>query len=648
MDLRIFTEPQQGASYDDLLRIARATEDLGFDAFFRSDHYLAFGSDGTPGPTDAWVTLGALARETSTIRLGTLVTSATFRYPGPLAISVAQVDLMSGGRIEFGIGAGWYAEEHAAYAIPFPETPERFDRLEETLAIVTGLWATAPGDAYSFTGKHFTVVDSPGLPKPHQSPHPPVIIGGMGKRRTPELAVRFGNEFNIPFRSVADSAAQFSRVRAACEAAGREPGSLTYSNALTVCCGSDEPELARRAAAIGTDLSDLRANALAGTPDEIVDRLGQYAEAGCERRLPPSPRPRRSGSFGAACRESAPPGVSPHSHPSRVVLIGGPVLDSELRNVLISALNPHPGRTARVTAPRHRRTRPHARTRRIGLIAAPVLIVSSAATAVAISGSGGEDGTAPTASPERFEATISTRTAQKLAVSRSETGGRIILDGTDPSRPPRRRHLGDVCHHQPECLVRPGRAVPAPYRARRRRQARHHRPRGRQVDADRLPRQVRMGQRRVRRAHQKPEPIEETADAKSGDSPATSSTVTEAPCRLGSGVESGLTPDAIRVYRSVCAAFPEVTSYGGVRPDSGEHGTGQALDIMSTGSLGDAIAAYVRANASKLGVSEVLWAQEIWTVERSGEGWRSFSDRGSATANHFDHVHVTVYGSSGG
>ena len=283
MDLRIFTEPQQGASYDDLLRIARATEDLGFDAFFRSDHYLAFGSDGAPGPTDAWVTLAALARETSTIRLGTLVTSATFRYPGPLAISVAQVDLMSGGRIEFGIGAGWYAEEHAAYAIPFPETPERFDRLEETLEIVTGLWATAPGEVYSFTGKHFTVADSPGLPKPHQSPHPPVIIGGMGKRRTPELAVRFGNEFNVPFRSVTDSAAQFSRVRTACEDAGRDPASLVYSNALTVCCGSDEAELARRAAAIGVDVGQLRANDLAGTPDEIVDRLGQYVEAGCER-----------------------------------------------------------------------------------------------------------------------------------------------------------------------------------------------------------------------------------------------------------------------------------------------------------------------------------------------------------------------------
>ena len=200
MDLRIFTEPQQGATYDDLLAVARRAEDTGFDAFFRSDHYLAMGVDGRPGPTDAWLTLAGLARETSTIRLGTLMTSATFRLPGPLAISVAQVDQMSGGRVELGIGAGWYEAEHTAYAIPFPSTRERFDRFEESLAVVTGLWGTPEGETFDFAGEHFTVADSPALPKPVQRPGPPVIIGGKGKRRTPALAARYAAEFNVPVR----------------------------------------------------------------------------------------------------------------------------------------------------------------------------------------------------------------------------------------------------------------------------------------------------------------------------------------------------------------------------------------------------------------------------------------------------------------
>src|SRR3954471_14430069 len=165
VDLRIFTEPQQGATYDDLLRVARAAEDLGFSGFFRSDHYLHMGGDGGPGPTDAWTTLAGLARETSRIRLGTLVTSATFRLPGPLAIQVAGVDQMSGGRVELGLGAGWYEAEHAAYGIPFAETRERFDVLEEQLAVITGLWGTGPGDRFSHAGDHYTVTDSPALPK---------------------------------------------------------------------------------------------------------------------------------------------------------------------------------------------------------------------------------------------------------------------------------------------------------------------------------------------------------------------------------------------------------------------------------------------------------------------------------------------------
>jgi F420-dependent oxidoreductase-like protein len=281
MRLRIFTEPQQGADYETLLRVAKATEDLGFDAFFRSDHYLKMGNvSGLPGPTDAWITLAGLARDTARIRLGTLMSPATFRYPGPLAISVAQVDHMSGGRVEFGFGAGWFDAEHAAYAIPFPELGERFDRYEEQLAIITGLWATPEGEQFSFAGKHYTVTDSPALPKPAQRPRPPVLVGGGGAVRTPRLAARYADEFNIGFRSVADSRAIFDRVRDACAAAGRAAGSMIYSAAQVVCCGRDDAEVARRAAAIGREPHELREQGLAGSVAEIRDKIGQFAEAG--------------------------------------------------------------------------------------------------------------------------------------------------------------------------------------------------------------------------------------------------------------------------------------------------------------------------------------------------------------------------------
>lgn len=283
MELRIFTEPQQGATYDDLLAVARTAEDLGFGAFFRSDHYLGMGTEGLPGPTDAWITLAGLARDTSTIRLGTLMTSSTFRYPGPLAISVAQVDQMSGGRVELGIGAGWFEEEHSAYGIPFPGTRERFDRLEESLAIITGLWTTPEGERFSHDGTHYRLVDSPALPKPVQSPRPPVLIGGKGKKRTPALAARYADEFNIPFEGIDVTTQLFSRVREACTAQGRDPESLVYSNALVLCVGKDEPEIARRAAAIGREVAELRQNGLAGSPQEVVDKLGRYADAGSQR-----------------------------------------------------------------------------------------------------------------------------------------------------------------------------------------------------------------------------------------------------------------------------------------------------------------------------------------------------------------------------
>lgn len=282
MDFRVFVEPQQGATYDDQLAVAKAAESLGFSAFFRSDHYLAMNVEGLPGPTDSWITLAGLARETSTIRLGTLVTSATFRHPGPLAISVAEVDAMSGGRVEFGIGAGWFEDEHRAYGIPFPGLGERFTRLEEQLEMITGLW-TAPG-TYDYAGTYYTVSDSPALPKPVQRPHPPIIIGGGGAKRTPALAARFAAEFNVAFVGLEFLTTQFGRVRAAAENIGRSPDDITYSAAFVVCAGRNDAETARRASAIRREVDELRDNTpLVGTPTEIADRLAPFVEAGVDR-----------------------------------------------------------------------------------------------------------------------------------------------------------------------------------------------------------------------------------------------------------------------------------------------------------------------------------------------------------------------------
>ncbi len=285
MDLRIFTEPQQGGTYDDQLAIAQAAEELGFSGFFRSDHFLAQGRDGQPGPTDAWVTLAGLARETSRIRLGTLVSSATFRHPGLLAIQVAQVDQMSGGRVELGLGGGWFEAEHRAYGVPFPA--DRSSRLEEQLEIVTGLWA-ADG-RYDFAGRHYTLEDSPALPKPSQTsalrggPGVPVIIGGAGPRRTPRLVARFADEYNQAFPALDAVRPRIAVVRAACEEAGRDPATLVQSVALTTVAAADEAEFLRRAQAIGADPRSLRQRGLAGTPAQVVDRLGALAADGVTR-----------------------------------------------------------------------------------------------------------------------------------------------------------------------------------------------------------------------------------------------------------------------------------------------------------------------------------------------------------------------------
>lgn len=264
--------------------MARSAEELGFGAFFRSDHYLKMGDvSGLPGPSDAWITLAGLARDTAGIRLGTLVTAATFRLPGPLAIAVATVDAMSGGRVELGLGSGWFDDEHHSYGIPFPSLGERFDKLEEQFAIVTGLWDTPEGETFSFHGANYRLVDAPALPKPVQRPHPPLIVGGDGAKRTPRLAAKYADEYNVPFSPLDDTRAAYERVRTACDGAGRDPDSLVYSAAQVLCVGADEAEVDRRAAAIGRDPAELREHGVAGTPDEAVAKLIEYAKIGTAR-----------------------------------------------------------------------------------------------------------------------------------------------------------------------------------------------------------------------------------------------------------------------------------------------------------------------------------------------------------------------------
>ncbi|MCL4449469.1 MAG: LLM class F420-dependent oxidoreductase [Actinobacteria bacterium] len=283
MKFRIFVEPQQGASYEQQLVLAQTAETLGFDAFFRSDHFLRMGEGSPlPGPTDSWVTLAGLARETSKIRLGTLVSSATFRLPGPFATIVAQVDAMSNGRVELGFGTGWFEDEHKALGIPFPSVSDRFMSFEEQLSILTGIWLTPPNELFSFSGKYFTLQNCPALPRPVQNPHPPIIIGGLGKHKTPLLAARFAKEYNVPFAGVSDCVTQYQLVETAAEKIGRDPSEIHRSVAVAACVGATQAEFHARAANIGREPEDLRLNGVGGVVDEAVDKLNLYRRAGAE------------------------------------------------------------------------------------------------------------------------------------------------------------------------------------------------------------------------------------------------------------------------------------------------------------------------------------------------------------------------------
>jgi F420-dependent oxidoreductase-like protein len=274
-------EPRHGATYEQILTLAKATDDAGFDAFFRSDHLFGVDpNDPEYRPTECWTTLAGLARDTSRIRLGTLVTAATFRQPGQLAAIVATVDEMSGGRIELGLGTGWYQREHEAFGIRFPPTGERFDRLAEQLEIITGLWGTEPGaeKGFSFAGKHYTVAENRTTPQPTQRPHPPIIVGGTGPKRTPAIAARFADEFNGALSE--DLRATFARFDRACEQIGRDPAQASHSGVIPVACGTTQAEVDRRAAVMGSEL--IRRHAAIGSPAYIAERVDEMRKAGAD------------------------------------------------------------------------------------------------------------------------------------------------------------------------------------------------------------------------------------------------------------------------------------------------------------------------------------------------------------------------------
>jgi len=292
MRLALMSEPQQGLSYDQLLALVGQAEAVGFEAFFRSDHYGSFpGGDENP-TTDAWTTLAGLARDTSRIRFGTLVSPVTFRHPGALAKIVTTVDEMSGGRVELGVGGGWNGDEHAQLGIPFARQAERFDMVEEELTILHGLWREA--DGWSFEGRHWQVRDARMRPKPIQRPHPPVILGGKGKPRSLGLAARWADEYNIQGFAPAHVPMIAEGLRNACAAEGRDPDSVVLSSMVGIVMGRDDAEFRARvermrgvfgfsAAEMDDFLARRQATYLAGTPDRVRERLREYEQAGLQR-----------------------------------------------------------------------------------------------------------------------------------------------------------------------------------------------------------------------------------------------------------------------------------------------------------------------------------------------------------------------------
>ena len=280
MRLRVLLEPHHGATYKQILALAQAAEEGGFDAFFRSDHYLGIDADDTTyQPTDSWTTLAGLAVQTSSVRIGTLVNASTFRLPGQLAVEVATVDQMSGGRAELGIGAAWYEREHQYFGIPFPSLGERFDRLEEQLAILTGLWRTKPGERFSFDGKFYQLQDCTSIPRP--AARPKIIIGGAGPKRTPTLAAKYADEFNGALGM--DVRERFENFRRICEdVVGRDPAEVRLSGTLPVCIGSSPDDLERRKESLGAPGARLLAAGVTGTAGDVIRAIEDLAAQGAD------------------------------------------------------------------------------------------------------------------------------------------------------------------------------------------------------------------------------------------------------------------------------------------------------------------------------------------------------------------------------
>jgi F420-dependent oxidoreductase-like protein len=312
MRFALMAETQQGLSYVEQLELAQLAERLGFEAFFRSDHYRSFpGPDDQP-TTDAWAVLAGIARETTRIRLGTLVSPVTFRHPGSFAKLVTTVDEMSGGRVEVGVGAGWNEPEHRQLGLAFPEIVERADLMEDELAILHGLWEQPNG--WSFDGKKLRIEAASFNPKPVQRPHPPIIVGGEGRPRSLRLAARYADEYNMSSSGVEACARAFASLDEECLKIGRDPRSVTRSVMVGLLIGRDEAEFAGRVKAQLAMVGESEVDAAAwleargtrwitGTPNEARAMVSRFEAAGAQRIMFQDLLPRDHGMIELAARE---------------------------------------------------------------------------------------------------------------------------------------------------------------------------------------------------------------------------------------------------------------------------------------------------------------------------------------------------------
>ncbi len=287
MQICLMIEGQEGVSWPQWLALARACEEHGLPAMFRSDHYMNLdGRDPGRAALDAWATINALAAVTSTVRLGTLVSPATFRHPSLLAKMVTTADHVSDGRIELGLGAGWHEREHEAYGFPFPPVGVRMDALEEQLQVVLGNWGEGP---FSFDGDHYRIRDLDAQPKPIQRPHPPLVMGGSAGPRSARLAATYADEYNTPFPTLTDVKQRKARIDEACERAGRDP--IPFSIMTAAVLGVDDADLTARfrrlAEKTGADPDQLAANPppawVVGTLDAAAEQLAALRDAGVSR-----------------------------------------------------------------------------------------------------------------------------------------------------------------------------------------------------------------------------------------------------------------------------------------------------------------------------------------------------------------------------